>query len=79
MARTNDPNSATSQFFITLHDSAASSLDGSYAGFGEVVEGMEVVDAIANDLFGHAINYMGFVDDSNAIKIKSAKIIDYEE
>ena len=79
MARTGDPNSATSQFFITLDDSAASSLDGKYAGFGWVVEGMEVVDAIATDLYGHAINYMGFVDDQYAIKIKSATIIEYEE
>jgi peptidyl-prolyl cis-trans isomerase B (cyclophilin B) len=79
MARTGDPNSATSQFFITLDDSAASSLDGNYAGFGEVVEGMDVVDKIANDLFKYSINYMGFVEDRDAIKIKSAKIIDYEE
>ena len=46
MARTSDPDSATSQFFITLDDSAAYSLDGDYAGFGYVVAGMDVVDAI---------------------------------
>ena len=79
MARTTDPNSATSQFFITLDDSAASSLDGSYAGFGYVVEGMDVVDKIAADLFDHAVNYMGFVDDADAITIKSARIIEYQE
>ena len=79
MARTTDPNSATSQFFITLDDSAASSLDGNYAGFGYVVEGMDVVDKIAADLFDHAVNYMGFVDDADAITIKSAKIIEYQE
>ena len=79
MARTTDPDSATSQFFITLDDSAASSLDGSYAGLGYVVEGMDVVDKIAADLFDHAVNYMGFVDDANAITIKSAKIIEYQE
>ena len=45
MARTNDPNSASSQFFIMHED--APHLDGSYAAFGEVVEGMEVVDEIA--------------------------------
>ena len=44
MARTNDPNSATSQFFIMHADSPF--LDGDYAGFGRVVEGIEVVDAI---------------------------------
>ena len=78
MARTKDPNSATSQFFITLDDSAAYSLDGDYAGFGRVIEGMDVVDSIANDLFNYG-GYMGFVDDAYAIEIKSAKIIDYKK
>ena len=45
MARTNDPNSATSQFFI-MHD-AAEHLDGEYAAFGKVTKGMDVVDKIA--------------------------------
>lgn len=45
MARTSDPNSATSQFFICTDD--CPSLDNQYAAFGTVVEGMEVVDAIA--------------------------------
>ncbi len=47
MARSNDPDSASSQFFIVLDDSAAASLDGSYAAFGKVIEGMDVVDEIA--------------------------------
>lgn len=42
MARSNDPDSASSQFFICYGD--CSFLDGSYAAFGEVSEGMEVVD-----------------------------------
>jgi peptidyl-prolyl cis-trans isomerase B (cyclophilin B) len=46
MARAMDPNSAGSQFFIMHQDSPH--LDGQYAAFGKVVEGMEVVDAIAN-------------------------------
>ena len=50
MARANDPNSASSQFFICNAD-ASSSLDGSYAAFGYVVEGMSVIDAITNDVF----------------------------
>lgn len=78
MARTSYPDSATSQFFITLDDSAKDSLDGKYAGFGYVVEGMDVVDAIAEALYDHAIDTMGFVDDANAIKIVSAKFIDYK-
>jgi peptidyl-prolyl cis-trans isomerase B (cyclophilin B) len=46
MARSMDPNSAGSQFFIIHADSPH--LDGQYAAFGKVVSGMEVVDAIAN-------------------------------
>ena len=45
MARTMDPNSAGSQFFIMHED--APHLDGEYAAFGKVVEGMEAVDRIA--------------------------------
>ena len=44
MARTNDPNSASSQFFIVHQDSTH--LDGKYAAFGKVTDGIEVVDAI---------------------------------
>lgn len=46
MARTMMPNSAGSQFFI-MHKNSPH-LDGQYAGFGKVIEGMDVVDEIAN-------------------------------
>ena len=47
MARTSDPNSATSQFFINVvNNRKLDVLGGGYAVFGEVVEGMDVVDAI---------------------------------
>jgi peptidyl-prolyl cis-trans isomerase B (cyclophilin B) len=46
MARSQSPNSAGSQFFI-MHASAPH-LDGQYAAFGQVVDGLEVVDAIAS-------------------------------
>ncbi len=46
MARTQDPNSASSQFFIMHKDAAY--LDAQYAGFGQVTEGMDIVDAIAS-------------------------------
>ncbi|NLY47569.1 MAG: peptidylprolyl isomerase [Clostridiales bacterium] len=46
MARTQQPDSAGSQFFI-MHK-AAPHLDGSYAAFGKIIEGMSVVDKIAN-------------------------------
>ena len=45
MARSQENDSASSQFFI-CNDDASNSLDGSYAAFGYVVEGMSVVDAI---------------------------------
>jgi peptidylprolyl isomerase len=44
MARSQDPNSANSQFFICFGD--AGFLDGQYTAFGEVVSGMDVVDKI---------------------------------
>ena len=46
MARTMDPDSASSQFFIMHQD--APHLDGQYAAFGKVIEGIETVDEIAN-------------------------------
>lgn len=52
MARSGDPNSAGSQFFIMHKD--APHLDGQYAAFGKVVEGMDVVDEIADV----DVNYM---------------------
>lgn len=47
MARAMDPDSASSQFFIVHQDSTY--LDGQYAAFGHVTEGMEIVDAICAD------------------------------
>ena len=46
MARTNDPNSASSQFFI-CHD-VASFLDNNYTVFGQVIDGLETIDSIVN-------------------------------
>ncbi len=47
MARTNDPNSANSQFFICFTDTGCSFLTGKYTVFGQVKDGMENVDKIA--------------------------------
>ena len=47
MARSGDPNSASSQFFICHEDSDF--LDGDYAAFGEVTSGIEIVDAVCAD------------------------------
>ena len=51
MARSMMPNSAGSQFFIMHKDSPH--LDGQYAAFGKIIEGMDVVDAIANSETNH--------------------------
>ncbi len=47
MARTSDPDSATSQFFVNLVDNAGLDESPGYAVFAQVVEGLDVVDAIA--------------------------------
>ena len=71
MARTSDPNSASSQFFIMHQD--APHLDAQYAGFGMVIEGIDVVDKIANVKTGS----MGWYDDVPKIPvmIEKAEII----
>ena len=59
MARTNDPNSATAQFFINYKDNsflnhtAKTSSGWGYAVFGEVIEGMDVADAMAKQATGN--------------------------
>lgn len=57
MARSNSYNSASSQFFIVHQDST--SLDGEYAVFGYVTEGIEVVDAVCSD--AQPIDGNGFI------------------
>ena len=46
-ARTANPNSANSQFFICFNDTGCRGLTGQYTVWGEVIEGMEIVDQIA--------------------------------
>lgn len=63
MARTMDPHSATAQFFINLADNAFLNYSGDhmqgygYCVFGEVVEGMDVVDAIAKVKTGQRMGH----------------------
>ena len=63
MARTPDPDSASSQFFINLKDnsflnySAPTAQGWGYAVFGEVVEGMDVVDSIAGVATGNTMGH----------------------
>ncbi len=74
MARTSDPDSASSQFFIMHED--APHLDAQYAAFGQVIEGMEVVDKIAATKTGR----YGYYSDVPrvAIVITDAHVIDAE-
>lgn len=46
MARTSDPNTGDSQFFICFNDESCQKLNGKYTVFGQVVEGMELIDKL---------------------------------
>lgn len=72
MARANDPDSASSQFFIVHEDS--NFLDGQYAAFGHVTEGMEIVDQICQDTPVQDSNGTVSADDQPVIS--SISIID---
>jgi len=72
MARAQDPNSASSQFFIVHEDSTF--LDGDYAAFGHVTEGMEIVDQICADTPVQDSNGTVLSDDQPVIT--SIKVID---
>lgn len=72
MARAKSPDSASSQFFIVHQDSAY--LDGQYAAFGHVTEGMDVVDAIAENT--PVTDSNGTVTRENQPVIKSVVITD---
>jgi len=68
MARSNDMNSASSQFFIVHEDSPH--LDGNYAAFGSVTEGIEVVDKIVEEV-------SAFGDENGLIPKDKQPIIEY--
>ena len=76
MARTNDPNSATSQFFICNADSTF--LDGNYAAFGRVVEGMDVIDLITEETSVYANPYYNYViyNESARAVIEYIRVLD---
>lgn len=65
MARSDDYNSASSQFFIVHQDSDF--LDGEYAAFGWVTEGMDIVDAICQDAVPYDDNGMMYPEDQPVI------------
>ena len=73
MARTSIKDSASSQFFIVHQDSTY--LDGNYAGFGHVTEGMEVVDAIEAKVAPKATDNNGTIPESEQPIIESITVI----
>lgn len=72
MARSQMADSASSQFFIMHADNPG--LDGDYAAFGQVTEGMEIVDDICENTTGQDRN--GVVPNENRPVIESIKVID---
>lgn len=84
MARTTDPNSAGSQFFICLdtNESITQSLDGKYAAFGKVIEGWSVIEAIGASITSDKLEYsyngilMGFLDSKYYITIEKMEVVD---
>lgn len=81
MARSTAYNSASDQFFICLDDESAKTLDGYYASFGKVVEGLDIVNKIAADIkeagddaFLPDQAEAGFLADAYKITITSIKI-----
>lgn len=72
MARAQEYDSASSQFFIMHQDTA--SLDGQYAAFGKVTEGMEIVDQICEKT--PVVDGNGKVETDKQPKIEAIKVID---
>ncbi len=82
MARTSDPNSASSQFFINLADNGFLDYPGQdgwgYAVFGKVVQGMDVVDKIAQAPTGNTRPFGRDVPVTQVV-IKSAKVVEADK
>ena len=74
MARANDYNSASSQFFIVQQDSIF--LDGNYAAFGHVISGIEIVDKIAEEISPLATDDNGTIPYEKQPVINSIKVIE---
>lgn len=76
MARSSSYNSAGSQFFIVLDDSAKMSLDGLYAGFGMVTDGMDIIDKIVEE--NKTTDEMGTLEKNIVIKKVTVETFGYE-
>ena len=84
MARSTDPDSASTQFFIVTdtNDSVSTSLDGKYAAFGKITKGWDVFEKILKYFTPEMYPYtyegvlMGFVSEQYYITIETIKVID---
>lgn len=74
MARTSVKDSASSQFFITNAD--ATFLDGNYAAFGHVTEGMEVVDKITSEIAPRALDDNGTISNVDQPVIETITVVE---
>ncbi len=72
LARAQKKDSGCSQFFIMLADNA--SLDGNYAAFGKVIEGMDIVHQIENKTYSYIDEDYHFLEPSNYITITKATV-----
>ena len=72
MARSNDKNSANGQFFIMLDDNQ--SLDGKYAAFGKVIEGLDVIDKINEANLKVKDTQFNFLEESDYIKVINTSV-----
>ncbi len=76
MARNSyDMNSASSQFFICYSDKYTSTLDGNYAAFGKVIDGMETIDNFLKIKMAYSAGDQSFSSPTEPIVIKTAEVI----
>ncbi len=74
MARSRDPNSASSQFFIM--DADNSGLDGSYAAFGKLIEGSDTLDKIADTPVGPNADGSEISVPKNVVRMKTVTVLE---
>ena len=80
MARSSAPNSASSQFFIcNASNYSVEKLDGNYAAFGHVVEGIEIVDEITRITAPYGDANGMIAKAKKRATISEMKVIEYEE
>ncbi len=77
MARSNDPDSASSQFFICYSGDYKTSLDGNYAAFGKVIVGMETVDSFLKGERVYSVGDKNFTTPVDPPVMEKVEVIEY--